>query len=80
MHKILWDFEIETVKQVHCSWSRLPRRGLEFHVCTINKGSHTKKVGKLIEDTMYTELPKLCFHPGWRLMGAGYFTCFHTLF
>ena len=22
---------------VHCSWRRLLRRGLEFHVCTINK-------------------------------------------
>ena len=24
--------------------TRLPRRGLEFHVCTINKSAHTKKV------------------------------------
>ena len=26
----------------------LIRRGLEFHVCTINKIAHTKKVWKLI--------------------------------
>ena len=25
------------------------------------------------------ELPKLCYHPGWRLMRLGYRTCFHTL-
>ena len=30
--------------QVHCSWRRL----LEFHVFTINKSAHTKKVCKLI--------------------------------
>ena len=33
---------------VHCSWRRLLRRGLEFHVCTINKSAQTKKVLKLI--------------------------------
>ena len=37
-----------TVKQMHYSWRRLLRRGLEFHVCTINKSAHTKKVRKLI--------------------------------
>ena len=37
------DFHVETVQQVHCSWRRLLRRELEFHVCTINKGAHTKK-------------------------------------
>ena len=26
------------------------------------------------------ELPKLCYHPGWRLMRLGYRTCFHTLY
>ena len=36
------------VQQVHCSRRRLLRKGLEFHVCTINKSAHTKKVGKLI--------------------------------
>ena len=34
---------VGTVQQVHCSRSRLLQRGLEFHVCTINKGAHTKK-------------------------------------
>ena len=32
-----------TVQQVHCSRRRLIRRGLEFHVCTINKSAPTKK-------------------------------------
>ena len=36
------------VQQVHCSRRRLLRRGQEFHVCTINKSAHTKKVWKLI--------------------------------
>ena len=35
------------VQQVHCSRRKLLRRGLEFHVCTINKSAHTKKVRKL---------------------------------
>ena len=39
---------LEMVQQVHCSRRRLLRRGLEFHVCTINKSSHTKNVWKLI--------------------------------
>ena len=34
--------------QVHCSRRRLLRRGTEFHVCTINKSAHSKKVWKLI--------------------------------
>ena len=37
---------------VPCSWSLL-QRGLEFHVCTINKSTHTKKVWKLIVCTLY---------------------------
>ena len=32
---------------------RLTRRGLEFHVCTINKSAHTKKVWKIIVCTSY---------------------------
>ena len=39
---------VGTVKQVYCSRRRLLRRGLEFHVCTVNKSAHTKKVWKLI--------------------------------
>ena len=38
---------VETV-QVHCNRRRWLRRGLEFHVCAINKRAHTKKVRKLI--------------------------------
>ena len=38
---------VGTVQQVHCSQRRLLRRGLEFHVCTINKSAHTKKSGNL---------------------------------
>ena len=41
---------VGTVQQVDCSWRRLLRRGVEFHVCTINKSAHTKKVGKLFEE------------------------------
>ena len=36
------------VQQVHCSQRRLLWKGLELHVCTINKSAHTKKVWKLI--------------------------------
>ena len=39
---------VVTVQQVHCSRRRLLGRRLEFHVCTINKSAHTKKVWKLI--------------------------------
>ena len=42
------------VQQVHYSWRRLLRRGLEFHVCTINKSAHTKKVCKhIVVTTIY---------------------------
>ena len=37
--------------QVHCSWRRLLRRGLESHMCTINKSAYTqKKSGNLFND------------------------------
>ena len=36
------------LEQVHCSWRRLLGRGLEFHVCTINKSAHRKKSGNLL--------------------------------
>ena len=39
---------VGTIQQVHYSWKWLLRRGLEFHVCTINKSGHMKKVWKLI--------------------------------
>ena len=35
------------VQQMHCSRRSLLWRGLEFHVCTINKSAHTKKSGNL---------------------------------
>ena len=41
---------IGTVQQVHCSRRRLLRRGLEFHVCTIDKSAHRKKSGNLFYD------------------------------
>ena len=41
-----------TVQQVHCSWRRLLRRGLKFHVCTINKSAHTKKVDWVLHHHM----------------------------
>ena len=34
---------VGTVPEVHCNRRRLLRRGLEFHVFTINKSAHTKK-------------------------------------
>ena len=37
-----------TIQQGHCNRRRLLRRGLEFHMCTINKSAHPKKVSKLI--------------------------------
>ena len=48
--KLPWDLleVVGMVQQMHCS-RRLLQRGLEFHVCTINKSAHTKKkVWKLI--------------------------------
>ena len=39
---------VGTMQQVHCSRRRLLWKGQEFHVCTINKSAHTKKVWKLI--------------------------------
>ena len=42
---------LERYKQVHCSQRRLLRKGLEFHVCTINKSAHTKKSGNLFNDS-----------------------------
>ena len=47
--------EVVGMVQVHCSRSRLLRRGLEFHVCTINKSAHwKKKSGNLFND------PRIC--------------------
>ena len=48
MNKILE--VVGTVQQVHCSWRRFLRWGLEVHVYTINKSVHTKKSGNLFND------------------------------
>ena len=50
-----WDLPevVGTVQQVHCSRRRLLQRGLEFHVCTINKSVLTKKVWKLLVCTLW---------------------------
>ena len=45
--------EVVGTVQVRYSRRRLLRRGLEFHVYTINKSAHTKKVWKLILCTLY---------------------------
>ena len=50
--------EVVGTVQVHCSRRRLLRRGLQFHVCTINKSAHTKKVWKLIVCTSYISIYK----------------------
>ena len=59
---ILWDdwpmFMIsrsneQLQQQLECIWRRFLRRGLQFHVCTINKSVDTKKVWKLIVCTSY---------------------------
>ena len=42
------DFNGAFQKLLHSSRRRLLRRGQEFHVCTINKSDHTKKVRKFI--------------------------------
>ena len=41
---------VGTVEQVHCSRRRLLRREQEFHVCTINESTHTKKSANLFND------------------------------
>ena len=42
-----------TVQQVDCCRRRFLGKGLKYHVCTINKSAHTKKVWKLIVCTSY---------------------------
>ena len=52
---------------------RLLRRGLEFHECTINKSTHTKKVWKLIVCTsymyVYMGVRISCVDSGWEWFG-----------
>ena len=45
---------VGTVQQLHCSRRIFFGRGLEFHVCTLSKGAHTKKIWKLIVCASYT--------------------------
>ena len=51
---------LEQYNKLHCSRRRLLRRGLEFHVCTINKSAHTKKVWKLIVYSLYIYIYIYC--------------------
>ena len=50
--------EVFRTVQVHCSRRRLLRKGVEFHVCTINKSAHTNKVWKLIVCASYVSRVK----------------------
>ena len=51
---------VRMVQQVHCSWRSLLWWLLEFHVCTIYKSAHTKKVWRLIACASYK---CICHHP-----------------
>ena len=55
---------VGTVQQVHCSRRRSLRRGLEFHVCTINKSAHSKKSGYLFNDPRMTPRLNLKYRKG----------------
>ena len=44
---------------VHCSRRRFLGRGLEFHVCTINKIAHMKKSGNLLKASCIIKLSLL---------------------
>ena len=50
-----WGFPevVGTAQQLHCSRRRLLWQGRQFHVCTINNSSNTKKVWKRIVCTTY---------------------------
>ena len=48
---------IGTVKQVHCSQKRLLRRGLEFHVRTINKSLETYLMSLGVQNSLITIPP-----------------------
>ena len=51
-----WAFQ-KLLEQVHCSWWRLLRRGLEFHVCTLNKSAYTKKSGIVCTSFVCSPVP-----------------------
>ena len=48
--------EVVRTVQEHCHRKNLLRRGLEFHVCTINKSAHTKKSGNLSYEPRTTKM------------------------
>ena len=52
-------YKVQIKGKVEQSRRRLHPKGLEFHVCTINKSAHMKKVWKFIEGTSYIDI--LCF-------------------
>ena len=56
LNKFPWGLPevVGTVEQVHGSRRRLLRRGLEFHVCTINKSAVRQKSGNLFNDPRTT--------------------------
>ena len=51
---------VRMVQQVHCSRRILLWRGIEFHVCIIDKSAHTKKVGKFIYGPRIVERVYAC--------------------
>ena len=53
---------IGSLQHVHWSRRRLLRRGLEFHMCTINKSGHTKKSGNLFNDPRICIFICVCVH------------------
>ena len=56
---------------MHYSRRRLLRRGLEFHVCTINKSAHRKKAGNLFNDPRMFPAARRWMGPAWKLPSAG---------
>ena len=66
---------VGTVQQVHWSRRWLLRRGLEFHVCTINKIVHTEKVWNLILWSSYLWYGWVLFDStGWQEKSKSIFT------
>ena len=49
-----------------------------MYVCVC--AANTDSFDSLSHSQYRLKLPKLCYHPGWRLMRLGYRTCFHTLY
>ena len=67
---------VGTVQQVHCSCQTLLWRGVEFHVCNINKSAHTKKSLEtylmiLVYTSLYMSWPTLLFVIGYQFHWFG---------